>query len=423
MAETNRTDQKPPLFRQEALRHQTQSIDGEVLLALTFPTRVLMALAVGIVVAAVVFVSIGSYARMETVTGWVVPQEGLIRLSARQGGTISAINVSEGDAVDATDVVATLQLSSETEGGNAAIALARQIEIQAQAEWAEAEATEAKLIAERTGINTQRAAISRELEATSGRVSALDERADLMRAHVERILEIADRGFASKKSIDDARMAELAARQDAAEARAIMLGLQRQLEDLNSRLSTIPLDINAVSAQARASQAALAQRETEVAMQHVYHVPATVSGHVVALPVSRGQTVPAGAAIAVINPAGSKLDVELYVPSRSAGFIRRGQEVRLMYEAFPYQKFGTSRGVVRDVSRTVLAPNEVTIPGLQVQEPVFRVKVDLERDSVDAYGQTIPLQPGMLLSANIVIDRRTLLEWILDPIFAVGRLG
>jgi len=73
------------------------------------------------------------------------------------------------------------------------------------------------------------------------------------------------------------------------------------------------------------------------------------------------------------------------------------------------------------VSRTVLAPAEVAIPGLQIQEPVFRVRVKMKRDSVSAYGQTVPLQPGMLLTADVVIDRRSLLEWLLDPLYAAGR--
>lgn len=394
-----------------------------MLLATTVGARVLLFLGVGIIAAALLFLSLASYARMETVAGWVVPRDGLIRLTARQGGVISAINVTEGDEIDVSDVVATLRLSSDIDGGDAGNAIARQIETQAEAERAQAEATRAKLVAEQRRIETQRAALIREITENRQRVAALDERVRLVRANVERVEQVAARGFASRQNVDDAQMAEMIARQDAAEARAIMLGLERQLSDLIEQSRTIPLDIRAASAQTRASQAALAQRETEAAVQHTYNVAAPVSGRVVALPVSRGQTVSAGAVVAVLNPTGSSLEVELYVPSRSAGFIRPGREVRLMYEAFPYQKFGTSRGKIREVSRTVLAPSEVTIPGLHVQEPVFRVKVDIERDSVDAYGQAIPVQPGMLLSANIIIDRRTLLEWLLDPIYAVGRMG
>ena len=83
------------------------------------------------------------------------------------------------------------------------------------------------------------------------------------------------------------------------------------------------------------------------------------------------------------------------------------------------QRFGVGAAKIDSVSRTVLAPDEVAIPGMAMQEPVFRVRATLERSHVDAYGEPIPLQPGMLLSADVVIDRRTLLEWLFDPILAV----
>ena len=93
----------------------------------------------------------------------------------------------------------------------------------------------------------------------------------------------------------------------------------------------------------------------------------------------------------------------------------------MLYQAFPYQTFGAARGSVRSISRTVLAPSELAIPGLTVQEPVFRVRVALDRQFVSAYGEKVPLQPGMLLTADVITDRRNLLQWLLDPLYAVGR--
>ena len=123
----------------------------------------------------------------------------------------------------------------------------------------------------------------------------------------------------------------------------------------------------------------------------------------------------------MVTPAGGRLVAELYVPSRAAGFIRPQQDVLLMYEAFPHQRFGVGKATVETVSRTVLAPSEVAIPGVALQEPVFRVRAGLERQTIDAYGETIRLRPGMLLRAEVVIDRRSLLEWLFDPIYAVRR--
>ena len=54
-------------------------------------------------------------------------------------------------------------------------------------------------------------------------------------------------------------------------------------------------------------------------------------------------------------------------------------------------------------------------------EPVFSARGRLAAQTVQAYGTSVPLRAGMLLSADIVIDRRTLVEWLLDPLYAVGR--
>jgi len=92
-----------------------------------------------------------------------------------------------------------------------------------------------------------------------------------------------------------------------------------------------------------------------------------------------------------------------------------------MYQAFPHEKFGSANGTIISISRTILAPSEVQIPGANMQQPVFRVRAALAQQGVYAYGQFVPLQPGMLLTANVVFDRRTLLEWLLDPIYATQR--
>jgi membrane fusion protein len=54
-----------------------------------------------------------------------------------------------------------------------------------------------------------------------------------------------------------------------------------------------------------------------------------------------------------------------------------------------------------------------------VNEPVYRIMVSLERQAITAYGQSVPLQPGMQLEADVIIERRRLIEWVLDPLFTL----
>ena len=107
----------------------------------------------------------------------------------------------------------------------------------------------------------------------------------------------------------------------------------------------------------------------------------------------------------------------LFVPSRAAGFIRTGQEVRLRYDAFPHQRFGVYRGIVESVSRTMLNPGDEVGP-LQLQMPAYRVIVKLDSEAVMAYGESIPLQPDLTLQADVVRERMRIIEWIFDPVRA-----
>ncbi len=353
--------------------------------------------------------------------GWLTPEEGLIRLTARHGGVISDLHVAEGQIVAPGQAVATVTLSQALESGDSFEALSRSLDAQQAAAIGRAEAVVATLDAEARQLAARREALGRELAETQRRIGLQDQRLELARAEVERAETIAAQGFLPRRELEARRNALLAVEQQGSELAAEALSFQREIGELGARLAAIPIARRAGAAEAASTRAELEQQATQTEAQSSYRVVASIAGRVAALPLARGQTAQVGASIAILTAGDSPLEAELYVPSRAVGFIREGQEVRLMYQAFPHQKFGTGHGRVLTVSRTVLAPAEVAIPGLQVQEPVFRVRVRLDRDQVQAYGENLPLQPGMLLTADVVIDRRTLVEWLLDPLYAAGR--
>ncbi len=345
----------------------------------------------------------------------------MIRLTAREGGVVEAVDVHEGDSIPAATPVVVLKLSTDLATGDAGKAMARDLSAEAAASTAQAIANKAKLEAQVTAMTSRRALLREEFRETQGRVKIMEQRQGLAEADVARGEPLLAKGFLSKSNMDHLKSAVLSAAQDASATRTAAMELQRQIADLDHEIAAAPSDIAAQEAQADQARASLAQRRVASQAQTTFVATALIDGRVVAIPVERGQTVAAGAAVAVMTPKGSVLTAELYVPSRAAGFIKPGQAVRLMYQAFPYQTFGAGHGVVKSVSRTVLAPSEIAIPGLTVQEPVFRVRVALDRQSVPAYGHDVPLQPGMLLTADVVIDKRSLLQWLLDPLYAVGR--
>ena len=120
----------------------------------------------------------------------------------------------------------------------------------------------------------------------------------------------------------------------------------------------------------------------------------------------------------VIVPDDAKLYANVFAPTRAIGFVKPGQEVRLLFDAFPYQRFGSHRGTVAYVSKTIIDPREVDVP-FQIDEPVYRVAILLSKQEVNAFGEAVRLQPGMTLTANIVLEEQSFLEWLLTPLRAV----
>jgi membrane fusion protein len=118
-----------------------------------------------------------------------------------------------------------------------------------------------------------------------------------------------------------------------------------------------------------------------------------------------------------VVPADSGLHAELFVPTRAVGFVSEGQRVRILYDAFPYQKFGAYGGHIIRASQTILTSSDMSGP-MTLKEPAYRIIAALERPDVDAYGKKMPLQAGMLVHADIILERRSLLHWLLDPLLS-----
>jgi membrane fusion protein len=158
-------------------------------------------------------------------------------------------------------------------------------------------------------------------------------------------------------------------------------------------------------------------------------VSAPEAGTVTSMLAERGARAEPGVPLLSIVPAGSALEADLFSPSRSIGFLRPGQRVLLRYEAYPYQKFGHYEGQIASISRSALNPGELPaqVAGLTsligTNEPVYRITVRLQSQHVNAYGKPVPLQPGMQLEADVLIESRRLIEWMLDPLYTLtGKL-
>jgi membrane fusion protein len=120
-----------------------------------------------------------------------------------------------------------------------------------------------------------------------------------------------------------------------------------------------------------------------------------------------GRVVAAGDALCQLTPNATRLQARLDVPETGVSRIARSQHVRLLFDAFPYQRFGGVNGAIDWVSPAAVQ---------RQQGSDFVALASLERQSVIAGPNSYPLRPGMKGEARVTVGRRSLIEFAFEPL-------
>lgn len=130
-----------------------------------------------------------------------------------------------------------------------------------------------------------------------------------------------------------------------------------------------------------------------------------------------------GTILMTLVPQGEQLLAEIWVSNQDAGFVHAGQEVKLKLAAFQFTKYGMVEGTVQQVSADATeAPSGNTrseaLGGRdRPMGPLsYRTLVALNAQELQSDSIRYPLSPGMQISAEINLGRRTVLEYVLSPV-------
>ena len=409
-------------FRAEVQAEKARSAMGSIVLIRPVSFLFLTLAAVTVAAAILAYLFAAEYAKKASLAGTLVPASGAIRVVAPQPGLVREQRVREGERVSAGEallrIVDPRATSDDGPVGTATLGLlarrAAEARIQRDEVRAAARKERESTLARIDGLEAERIPLDGELEA-------LAARGELASRSLDRLAELERRGFASpaQRQQKEEEALDLRARRHAT-VRA-RLALDREIAGLQIAVAEADARARAQVSALDGNLAALAQEQVERRAQSNAVVTAPAAGTVAALLVEAGQVVASGTSLLTLLPEGSPLEAHLFAPSRSIGFIRAGQEVLLRYPAFPYQKFGSHRARVLSVSRSAIPPAELGIvPADGSREPLYRVKVALAAQAVNAYGRDEPLQAGMQVEADVLLDRRRLIEWVFEPLLSLA---
>lgn len=135
-----------------------------------------------------------------------------------------------------------------------------------------------------------------------------------------------------------------------------------------------------------------------------------------------GTVVQPGTVMLTLVPKGEQLKAEVQVSNEDIGFVRAGQRVKVKLAAFPFQKYGMIEGVVEHVGADALdagAQENAAPNGAERKTPkvlTYKALVGLNAMNLQAGGESLDLSAGMQATAEILLGRRSVMEYLLSPV-------
>ena len=416
-----------PLFRPEVMQARAGQWLGGVRLNTSLPWWALTAGAALLAASLIAYAFTGQVTRKVQVSGILVPAGGQMDLHAAAAGRVAELRVQEGQAVRQGDVVMVLALDRATGAGEVGAQVAQQIESRRATLEAERALRSAQVRLQQQSLAARVQAMDAELRRADDEIALAHRRQALVQQQTARVEQLLASGFLSPTQAQTQQQELIEAQTRVQQLQRTRIALARDRATLAAEGSHLAAQLQTELNQVDRGLAALTQEATENEARRTQVITAPRDGTVTLLALTPGQPVQPGQLLASVAPAGAPLQAHLFAPSRTVGFAAIGQDVKLRYAAFPYQKFGLQDGRVASVSRSPVAPAQLPA-GLahlagatQASEALYRLTVDLASQRVVAYGDATPLRAGMTLEAAVIQERRRVIEWLFEPLIGMGR--
>jgi membrane fusion protein len=412
--------QQPSLFRQEAVDFQRHNREwGQVALLQPLSIKVATWSITGVIALIISFLFLGQYSRKETVVGYLTPTSGTSKIFVPQLGTIREIHVNEGQQVREGQTLLTIVTDQIAANGlDVNATMVDTLRSQKDLLTGQIAAEEQRTKSERERLTATIGGIENEISQLQAQQKIQGERIRVEEEFVASAAALRKEGYMADTDFKRRQVVVLEQKQNLNSLNQQLAARQNQLTETRYSLQQLPTVMAGKIQGIRSELATTEQRFTEISGRRAYVIRAPAAGRVSTLQATVGQFADPRRLQMEIVPNDSALQAELYVPTRAIGFIQPGQEVRILYEAFPYQQFGTYSGKVLKISQTILTKSDTFTP-IELKEPAYRITVALDRPDIDAYGKKIPLQADMLLRADIILVKRSLISWLLDPLLSV----
>ena len=412
------------LFREEAIKSKRSRITGSIVIFQPVSIYISSLVAFLIFILVILFITQSEYSRKEKVKGYLIPEKGLVKVFSDRQGVVEELYVREADQVTAGQPLVKIKNSqSLATGVELADALSKEISKQISTLQVELETSEQMFRYDNTRLGRQIVLLNQSMSSVQKAATTNRKRLEIKEDQYLKNRELSEKNYISNTQLSLIQEEYLEVLENNDRFEREIATIQLELSSLESEMESLPEKKLNKRALLERQISELKTRQFELDNQYEFIKVAPESGVVTAIQPSLGGHINNLSPILSIIPRNSPLEIELLLPTRSSGFVQIGNSIKIRFDAFPYQKFGLVSGSIINIDKALILPTDKVLP-IKLEEAMYRVRATLAQQSITAYGKTFPLKVGMIADVDIILEKRTLLEWLLDPIFALkGELG
>jgi hemolysin D len=365
--------------------------------------------------------------------GRLEPQGKVLKLDAPVSGTVTAINIKEGQTVTKGQVL--LKLDSELARAELQQAQAKleglynrinQLELLKNQSIASSRTQQLQNQAQDSEQLAQLNQIQQRLNS-SKRVHILEKgRFKVAENDVKRHKLLWKQGAISKSKLEEVEGAMLERKRLSEQARSDIeqatteIAKQKSTNQRNQR--TGELAVLETQKQLKELQSQNVDMQSEIAQtkKQIYYLRlqmqqrtllAPTDGTIFQLSVDHaGAVLQPGQTVAQVAPKGVPIIFRAEIPSQESGFLRIGMPVKLKFDAYPFQEYGVLEGNLSWIS-----PNSKVVETPQGKQENYELEITLKQTYIQNQNKRVNLTPGQTATAEVIVRQRRIIDFLLDP--------
>jgi membrane fusion protein len=413
--------QNSSIYRREALQAQTIAQHGPAMLLPSNRMYLISAFLFAWVTAIAWFLLHYSFAEKVTVTGYVLSDQPSIAIGPKENvGIVSDIYVQNGAHVRQGSALLRITRPNHVLLGSIATDEQLQLLNQQLALLALNQAQRSTELAEqRNHLAEQREVARQQKQALDQQAAILAKRIELSLTQVSKLKDLFSKQLLAQDALTNAQQGLLSLQQQQSQLNLQISDLTARLSQLDAQRSQLQQQLMQLSTQSKLNQLPVKQQIGQIQAQQAYTIYAPRDGVISNLHAQLGDDVARFNVLMKLSPEQQSFSAVMAIPTNAAGFIAEQQRVSLRLDAFAYQKYGSIDATIANIPRTITMPNESLTHTISFTQPMFMVEAKILQAYVKAKGDKFQLKEGMTFQADVTLSERSLLEWLLSPLYSV----